>query len=88
MTEQTYMKLGDKVNRPKFDVNKIDVNHPRFKRLVDEYVRWYQDVDYTFDKRERYEEDILSCLEEFSLDRKSTRLNSSHSQQSRMPSSA
>ena len=68
MTEQTYMKLGDKVNRPKFDVKKIDVNHPRFKRLVDEYVRWYQDVDYTFDKRERYEEDILSCLEEFSLD--------------------
>lgn len=68
MTEQTYMKLGDKVIRPKFDVKKVDVNHPRFKRLVDEYVRWYQDVDYKFDKRERYEEDILSCLEEFSLD--------------------
>jgi len=68
MTEQTYMKLGDKVNRPKFDAKKIDVNHPRFKRLVDEYVRWYQDIDYTFDKRERYEEDILSCLEEWNLD--------------------
>ena len=68
MTEQIYMKLQDKVTRPKFDVKKIDVNHPRFKRLVDEYVRWYQDVDYEFDKRERYEEDILSCLDESSLD--------------------
>lgn len=68
MIEQTFMNLQDKVNRPKFDTKKVDVNYPRFRRLVDEYVHWSQDANYTFDARERYEKDILSCLEEHSLD--------------------
>lgn len=68
MTEQIYMKLQDKVKRPIFDAKKIDVNHPHFKRLVDEYVRWFQDNDYKFDKRERFEDDIRSCLGEWDLD--------------------
>jgi hypothetical protein len=66
--EQTYMNLKDKVTRPKFDVNKIDVNNKRFKRLVDEYVRWSQDTDYTSCDRTEYENDIRSCLDEFDLD--------------------
>lgn len=66
--EQTYMNLKDKVTRPKFDVNKIDVNHKRFKSLVDEYVRWSQDTDYTSCDRTEYENDIRSCLDEFDLD--------------------
>ena len=68
MTEQTYMKLGDKVNRPKFDVKKIDVNHPHFKRMVDEYVRWNDDKDYKSSSREEYENDIRSCFDEWDLD--------------------
>jgi hypothetical protein len=68
MTEQTYMKLQDKINRPKFDVNKINVEHPRFKSLVDEYVRWNQDTDYTSCDRTEYENDIRGCLDEFDLD--------------------
>lgn len=62
------MKLQDKVKRPIFDAKKIDVNHPHFKRLVDEYVRWFQDNDYKFDTRERFEDDIRSCLGEWDLD--------------------
>ena len=68
MSEQTYMKLEDKVIRPKFDVNKINADHPRFKSLVDEYVRWNQDTDYTSCDRTEYENDIRSCLDEFDLD--------------------
>ena len=68
MTEQIYMKLQDKVNRPKFDVNKIDVNHPHFKRLVDEYVRWSDDTHYKLCSREDYENDIRSCIDEYDLD--------------------
>jgi hypothetical protein len=68
MTEQTYMKLQDKVIRPKFDVNKINVDHPRFKNLVDRYVDWSQDKDYTECDRTEYEDDIRSCLDEFDLD--------------------
>ena len=35
-----------------------------------------------------YVDNSLKNADEFNIDRKSTRLNSSHSQQSRMPSSA
>ena len=38
------------------------------------------DIDYVFE--------VDDCLEDFGIDRKSTRLNSSHRSQSRMPSSA
>lgn len=68
MTEQTFMKLGDKVNRPKFESAKIDVNHPRFKRMVDKYVRWNDDSDYTSASREEYENDIRSCFDGWDLD--------------------
>lgn len=68
MIEQTYMKLQDKVTRPKFDVNKIDVNNKRFKGMVDEYVRWSEDTGYKMCKREEYESDIRSCLNEWDLD--------------------
>jgi hypothetical protein len=68
MTEQTYMKLQDKVLRPTFDVNKINIDHPRFKNLVDRYVDWSQDKDYTTCDRQDYENDIRSCLDEFDLD--------------------
>ena len=62
------MKLQDKVTRPKFDVNKIDVNHKRFKRMVDEYVRWCDDNDYKSASRDEYESDIRKCFEEYDLD--------------------
>ena len=68
MSEQIYMKLEDKVNRPTFDIKKINVNHPRFKKMVDDYVHWNDDLDYKVSKREEYENDIRSCLDEYDLD--------------------
>ena len=46
-----------------------------------------EDTDRERSKPE-YERDILEGLKKLGLDRKSTRLNSSHIQKSRMPSSA
>ena len=62
------MNLKDAVRRPKFDISKIDVNQPRFKKLVDEYVRWCKDQDYASCSRAEYESDILSCFNKFDLD--------------------
>jgi hypothetical protein len=54
MSEQIYMKLQDKVIRPKLTKEKINRENKQFKHLVDEYVRWckecgvnvYEDADY------------------------------------------
>lgn len=68
MTEQTYIKLNDKVKRPVFNANKINADHPKFKKFVDEYVRWFDDFSYEQASRNEYEEDIRECLKQFDLD--------------------
>ena len=40
MSEQTYMKLQDKVNRPKFSRENINRENKQFKRVVDQYEQW------------------------------------------------
>jgi hypothetical protein len=64
--EQLYMRLQDKVLRPKFDSSKIDSSNKNFKKIVDQYIDWYGD-DYKCN-REDYENDIRECLSEFDLD--------------------
>ena len=58
----------------KYWFSKIEKND---KYLSDKYFKYIIDVDNIYDNYNEYDKD-----------RKSTRLNSSHSQQSRMPSSA
>jgi hypothetical protein len=45
-----------------------DVNHPKLKRLVDNYVNWCQDPKYTDNPRSVYENDILNCLNSYYTD--------------------
>jgi hypothetical protein len=65
--EQLYMRLQDKVLRPKFDSSKIDSNNKNFKKIVDQYIGWFGS-DYNKCNREDYENDIRECLSEFDLD--------------------
>jgi len=68
MSEQTYMKLQDKVNRPKFSRENINRENKHFKRVVDQYQKWcISDGGYE-ETRETYENDIIDCLEEYDLD--------------------
>jgi len=68
MREQTYMKLQDKVNRPKFSRENINRENKHFKRVVDQYQKWcISDGGYE-ETRETYENDIIDCLEEYDLD--------------------
>ena len=67
MTEQIYMKLQDKVNRPKLTKEKVNRDNKQFKRLVDEYARWckqYGDEE----PPETYENDIIDCIFEYDTD--------------------
>ena len=68
MTEQTYMKLQDKVIRPKLTKENINRENKQFKRLVDQYIRWCTDGGGYEDPRETYEKEIIGCLFEFDLD--------------------
>ena len=56
-------------------------------RILKGQIRAHVQPDYEDIKHEYYDPKLMKCTKDF-LDRKSTRLNSSHSQQSRMPSSA
>ncbi len=68
MSEQTYMKLQDKVNRPKFSRENINRENKHFKRVVDQYQKWcISDGGYE-ETRETYENDIIECLERHNLD--------------------
>ena len=67
MSEQTYMKLGDAVKRPVFDVKTINRENPRFKHLVDSYQKWNSDNDID-EPRSTYENDIIECLGHYDLD--------------------
>ena len=68
MSEQTYMKLQDKVNRPRFSRENINRENKHFKRVVDQYQKWcISDGGYE-ETRETYENDIIDCLEEYDLD--------------------
>ena len=49
---------------------------------------WPNAIDKMMDAYQKNQENLLAAFGSKTLDRKSTRLNSSHSQQSRMPSSA
>lgn len=71
MPEQIYMKLQDKVIRPRLTKENINRNNKSFKHLVDQYQRWNeQDSLGRGDKEPRatYEEDIIKCLFEYDLD--------------------
>jgi hypothetical protein len=68
MSEQTYMKLQDKVNRPKFSRENINRENKDFKRVVDQYQKWCSTVGGYKDSRVTYENDIIECLEEYDLD--------------------
>ena len=61
MTEQIYMKLQDKVNRPKLTKEKVNRDNKAFKRVVDQYERWCVDGG-GYETRETYEDDIIKCL--------------------------
>jgi hypothetical protein len=67
MVEQTYMKLQDKVNRPKLSKEKVNRDNKEFKRVVDRYQRWCKD-DGGYETRETYEDDIIKCLFEYDHD--------------------
>ncbi len=67
MSEQTYMKLGDKVKRPILSANNINRSNKSFVRMVDSYQKWNESI--TADEpRETYEKDIFECLFEPDLD--------------------
>ena len=68
MSEQTYMKLQDKVNRPKFSRENINRENKQFKRVVDQYQKWCTSDGGYEETRETYENDIIDCLEEYDLD--------------------
>ena len=61
MSEQTYMKLQDKVMRPKFSRENINRENKQFKRVVDQYQKWCTSGG-GYETRETYEEDIIDCL--------------------------
>ena len=67
MSEQTYMKLQDKVNRPKFSRENINRENKHFNRVVDQYEQWCQGGG-GYETRETYEEDIIDCLFESDTD--------------------
>ena len=67
MSEQTYMKLQDKVNRPKLSKENINRENKQSKRLVDEYARWCKGSG-GYETRETYEQDIIDCLFESDTD--------------------
>ena len=67
MSEQTYMKLQDKVNRPKFSRENINRENKHFKRVVDQYQQWCTDGG-GYETRETYEQDIIDCLFESDTD--------------------
>ena len=67
MSEQTYMKLQDKVNRPKFSRENINRENKHFKRVVDQYEQWCTSGG-GYETRETYEEDIIDCLFESDTD--------------------
>lgn len=70
MSEQTYMKLQDKVNRPKLTKEKINRENKRFKHLVDSYMNWNQNRGpYDYDEpRSTYEDDIIECIGYYNWD--------------------
>jgi hypothetical protein len=68
MNEQTYMKIQDKVNRPKFSRENINRENKQFKRVVDQYQKWCTSDGGYEETRETYENDIIDCLEEYDLD--------------------
>ena len=61
MSEQTYMKLQDKVKRPKFSRENINRENKHFNRVVDQYEQWRQGGG-GYETRETYEDDIIDCL--------------------------
>ena len=67
MVEQTYMKLQDKVNRPKLSKEKVNRDNKQFKRIVDRYRQWCKEGG-GYETRETYEEDIIKCLFEYDDD--------------------
>ena len=67
MTEQTYMKLQDKVNRPKLSKENINRENKHFKRVVDQYQKWCTSGG-GYETRETYEDDIIDCLFESDTD--------------------
>ena len=67
MSEQTYMKLQDKVIRPKFSRENINRENKQFKRVVDQYEQWCTSGG-GYETRETYEEDIIDCLFESDTD--------------------
>ena len=67
MSEQTYMKLQDKVNRPKFSRENINRENKHFKRVVDQYQKWCTSGG-GYETRETYEDDIIDCLFESDTD--------------------
>ena len=61
MNKQIYMKLQDKVNRPKLTKEKVNRDNKAFKRVVDQYERWAREGG-GYETRETYEDDIIKCL--------------------------
>jgi hypothetical protein len=62
---------GIKAARPTFDKNfKWDAKMPRVKKLVDEYIKWCDSGEVVTNQpnRHEYEDDIISCFNEFHLD--------------------
>ena len=67
MSEQTYMKLQDKVIRPKFSRENINRENKHFNRVVDQYEQWCKGCG-GYETRETYEQDIIDCLFESDTD--------------------
>ena len=67
MSEQTYMKLQDKVNRPKLSRENINRENKQFKRVVDQFEQWCVNGG-GYETRETYEDDIIDCLFESDTD--------------------
>ena len=67
MTEQIYMKLQDRVNRPTLTKEKINRDNKHFKRVVDQYERWCKEGGGN-ELHETYEDDIIDCIFEYDND--------------------
>ncbi len=68
MSEQTYMKLQDKVKRPKFSRENINRENKHFNRVVDQYINWCTSGGGYEETQETYEQDIIDCLFESDTD--------------------
>ena len=82
--ELTIYKKNKEIHEGTLNCKNCEIVYPILYGIP---IMWGDPIQY-FSNRQKLGGELLSSVQSPQLDRKSTRLNSSHSQQSRMPSSA